>query len=135
MVCHASMVVVGIYLLYIGYVKIEFKTILRALPVFAVAVVIAVCMNEAAYYSGLLETDDFNMFMISPYLESTLPVYSAVQKAVPYPWDLIIYVVGFTVAACIVLLVAKKVSLIRRWFYWDLRSCLTCAWRNDKDFE
>ena len=57
MVCHGSMITIGVYLLYTGYVKMEHRTILKALPVFAVAVFVAMTMNEIAYYTGLLETE------------------------------------------------------------------------------
>lgn len=106
MVWHGSMIVIGVYLLYTGYVKITHKTILKALPVFLVAVLIAMALNEAAYRSGLLETDTFNMFYFSPYCDPSLPVYSIVQTIVPYPWSLILYVGGFTLAAYLILLVA-----------------------------
>ena len=114
MVCHGSMVMIGIYLLYIGYVKIEIQTLTRALPVFLVGISAAMIMNEVAYRVGLLETDNFNMFMISPYLESTLPVYSTLQKMVPYPWCLIGYVGGFTLAAGLVLGIAKFIKVQKR---------------------
>lgn len=106
MICHGSMIYVGIYLLYSGYVKLEHKTILKAIPVFTAAVAIAVVMNEIAYYSGLLKTDDFNMFYISRHQPPHLPVYSLVQEAVAYPWCLILYVAGFSLAAYLILLIA-----------------------------
>ena len=106
MVCHGSMIYVGIYLLYSGYVKLEHKTILKAIPVFVAAVAVAVVLNEIAYYSGLLETDGFNMFYISRHQEPHLPVYSLVQEAVAYPWCLILYVAGFSLAAYLILLIA-----------------------------
>lgn len=106
MVCHGSMIYVGVYLLYSGYVKLNHKTILKAVPVFAAAVAIAVVMNEIAYYSGLLETDGFNMFYISRHQPPHLPVYSMVQEAVAYPWCLILYIAGFTLAAYLILLIA-----------------------------
>lgn len=106
MVCHGSMITVGVYLLYSGYVKLEQKTILKAIPVFAVAVLIAVILNEVAYYTGLLETDTFNMFFISQYCEPSLPVYSLVQQTVAYPWCLIIYISAFSLASYLILLVA-----------------------------
>ena len=114
MVCHGTMVAIGIYLLYIGYVKIEIKTLTRAVPVFLVGISLAMIMNEIAYRVGGLETDNFNMFMISPYLESTLPVYSSVQKIVPYPWCLIGYVGGFTLSAGLVLGIAKFIKEQKR---------------------
>ena len=110
MICHGSMITVGVYLLYTGYVKTEHKTILKALPVFATAILCAMVMNEIAYVSGLLETDTFNMFFISPHCEPSLPVYSSVQAVVPYPWCLIIYVAAFTLAAYVVLLAAMGIK-------------------------
>lgn len=112
MICHGSMITVGIYLLHSGYVKLEHKTILKAIPVFVVAVIIAVILNEIAYFSGLLETEDFNMFFISPHSEPSLPVYSTVQGIVPYPWCLFIYITAFSLAAYIILLVAMLIQKI-----------------------
>ena len=106
MICHGSMVTVGIYLLYTQYVKLEHKTILKAVPVFLCLVTAATVMNEIAHVSGLLETETFNMFFISPHCEPSLPVYSLVQGVVPYPWCMILYVLIFTLAAYIMLLIA-----------------------------
>lgn len=112
MICHGSMITVGIYLLYSGYVKLEHKTILKAIPVFLVSVLTAVIFNEIAFQSGLLNDHEFNMFFISPHCEPSLPVYSLVQNAVPYPWCLIIYVSAFTLAAYLILLVAMGIKYL-----------------------
>lgn len=114
MVCHGSMITVGAYLLYSGYVKLEHKTILKALPVFLAAVVIAMALNELAHVTGLLETDEFNMFFISPYCEPSLPVYSLIQPLLPYPVCLVIYVCGFTLAAYLMLLIAMGISRLAK---------------------
>lgn len=114
MFCHGSMITVGVYLLYSGYVKLEHKTILKALPVFLTAVTIAILLNELANASGLLETDEFNMFFISPYCEPSLPVYSLIQPLLPYPVCLIIYVTAFTLAAYLILLAAMGISRLWR---------------------
>ena len=112
MYCHGSMVVIGCYLLYCGKVKIHINSLWKALPVFGVAIGIAIVLNEIAYYSGLLETDTFNMFYISQHCDPHLPVYSLVQQVVPYPWCLILYIIGFTLAAGVVLGLAKGVSCV-----------------------
>ena len=112
MVCHGSMIVIGIYLLCSGYVKLEHKTILRAMPVFGVCVLLAALMNETAYRTGLLETDTFDMFFISPYCAPSLPVYSSVQAVVPFPLSLVIYILGFTLAAYLILLLAMGLSAL-----------------------
>lgn len=113
MLCHGAMIMMSIYLFATGYVKAEHKTILRAIPVFAICLAIAMIMNETAYRSGILERETFNMFFISPYCEPSLPVYSSVQAVVPYPWCLFIYIVAFSLAAYVVLLVPMLVKFIR----------------------
>lgn len=114
MICHGSMITVGMYLLYTGYVKLEHKTILKALPVFACTLLIAMILNEVAYYSGLLETETFNMFFISRHVECTLPVYSLVHNAVPFPINLLIYIAGFTAAAYLMLVIAMGIRALGR---------------------
>lgn len=112
MICHASMVSVGVYLFYSGYVKAEYKTILKAIPVFAVCVTVAVVLNEVMYKSGIIGDETFNMFYVSPYFECTLPVYSLIHNSVPFPLNLIIYIVGFSVAAFVILLIAMGVKAL-----------------------
>lgn len=107
-VCHCSMLIIGAYLFASGHVKVELKTALKAMPVFAVMVGIAAVANEVAVAAGLEET--FNMFYISPHCEGTLPVYSLVQKVVPFPWCLVLYIVGFTAAACVIVLIAMGID-------------------------
>lgn len=112
MVCHGSMIVIGVYLLATGYVKIAHKTILKAACVFAVCVGLAVAMNEIAFVSGLLETDTFNMFYVSRHCDPHLPVYSLVQPLLPFPLDLLVYIIGFSLAAYIILLLAMGIRLL-----------------------
>ena len=115
MVCHGSMITVGIFLYYTNHVKAEFKTLFKAVPVFAGCVTIAVILNEVGYAVGLTEDHFFNMFYISRHEDGHLPVYSSIQGVVPYPWCLIIYIIGFTAAACVILLIAmglKKLGAV-----------------------
>ena len=118
MICHASMIVIGVFLFYTGLVKTEFKSLLKATAVFAVSLGIAVGINEWAYRAGIMEgAHRVNMFYVSPYCEPTLPIYSDVQRVVPFPWSLLIYIVGFCAIACIILLIAmlcKSISAKRK---------------------
>lgn len=107
MVCHGSMITTGIVLLRTGYVKLAPKTIIRAFPVFLTLVFAAMVMNEVAYQTGLLETETFNMFFISPYCAPELPVYSQLQGIVPFPFSVLIYIAGFTAASGIIMLLCK----------------------------
>ncbi len=109
MICHGTMLSIGIFLLGTGYVKAEHFTVLRALTVFAPAVGLAVIFNELAHYTGFTGGETFNMFFVSPHEAPSLPVYSIVQQYVPYPWCLIIYIAAFTLASYLVLLIAMAV--------------------------
>ena len=116
MICHGSMITIAIYLFATGYVKLQHKTILKAIPVFAVTVGMAAVMNEIAYQAGLLETDTFNMFYISPHCDPHLIIYADVQRVVPFPWSLVIYILGFTAAAYLVLLIAMGIGALVKKF-------------------
>ena len=113
MFCHGSMISLGIFLFGSGYVKAEHKTILKAIPVFASAVAIAMIMNEVVYLSGILNGETFNMFFISPHFEPSLPVYSLVQAVVPFPWCTVIYIAVFSLAAYIILLLSMGIQKLR----------------------
>lgn len=112
MICHGSMIVLGAYMLYTNYAKRENKTIISATVVFSACVVVAIILNEIANATGLLNRETFNMFYFSPYCEPSLPVYSLVQAVVPYPLSLIIYILGFTAAAFIMLQIAILIEKI-----------------------
>ena len=115
MICHGSMIVVGIYLWYSGYVKTEHKTILKALPVFAVAIGIAMILNEIANASGLLAAGHgFNMFYISPYFECTLPVLSSIYPNVPFIVFILIYSLGFLLVAFLLYLIQYGICALAR---------------------
>ena len=114
MVCHGSMLTIAIYLLYTGYVKANWKSLLLAMSVFAVTVGVAVILNEVAYATGITKDHFFNMFYISPHCDPHLPIYSDVQRVVPYPLSLIIYIVGFSAASGIILLVTKGIQTLAK---------------------
>ena len=113
-VCHGSMLVIGGYLYASGHVKLEHKTILKALPVFCATATVAVILNEWAFAVGIVPEHNFNMFYFSQYGTSNLPVYNVVHAAVPYPWSLIIYIVGFTFVAWLMLLIAMGVDKLAK---------------------
>ena len=107
MIWHGSMITVGIVLLRTGYITATLKTVIRALPVFLILVLTAVAMNEIAYQTGLLESETFNMFFISPYCAPELPIYSQIQSIVPFPFSVLIYAAGFTAASGIIMMLSK----------------------------
>ena len=110
MICHGSMITMGIFLYYTNHVKAEFKTLFKGISVFSICVAIAIALNEIAHVIGITEDHYFNMFYISRHEDPHLPVYSSVQAVVPYPFSLIIYIMGFSVAACLMLLGAMGIK-------------------------
>ena len=112
MVCHGTMITLGMWLLGTGYVKAELKTVLKAIPLFAVMVGIAVILNEWAYRAGIAPEHFFNMFYVSPYCAPHLPVYSLIQPVVPFPLCLVLYILGFGVAACAPVMLAFGVQKV-----------------------
>ena len=110
MICHGAMITLGIFLYYTNHVKTEFKTLWKAIPVFSICVGLAVIMNEIGHKIGLTEDHYFNLFYISRHEDPHLPVYSSIQNAVAYPWCLFIYIIGFSVAAALMLLAAMGIK-------------------------
>ena len=112
---HLGSFVVSVYLIMNSVVEVNKKNFINALCVFLVFVSIAFFMNIGVYNSGILNDETFNMFYISPYFESTLPVFDVIYEKVPYILFLIIYVAALSLGAGIIYFIAKlfkKISLI-----------------------
>lgn len=110
MVCHGSMITVGIFLLCTGYVPINKKTVLRAMPVFLLLVFLAATLNEIVFKSGVLGGQTFNMFFISPYFKASLPIYSDIFHRLPFPLGIIGYAFLFTLGAYTVLFIVALLT-------------------------
>ena len=63
---------------------------------------IAEILNIFIYNSGVLNGETFNMFYISPYFISTLPVFDVIQQNVPFVIYLLIYIVAIFIGSLIV---------------------------------
>lgn len=114
MMCHSSMITIGIYLIFSDYVKAEWKTLVRAFPVFCILVLIAMILNETAHLVGIVPTETFNMFFISPYCTPTLYVYKDVQSVVPYPWCIPLYIFAVSCVSATVLITFMILDYLRR---------------------
>ena len=108
---HLGSFVVSIYLLMSGAVKIDKQSFKSAFYVFLVFVIIAEILNICIYNSGILNGETFNMFYISPYFISSLPVFDIIQQNVPFVIFLLIYIIAINIGALIVYFIA---SLIRK---------------------
>jgi hypothetical protein len=112
---HLGSFVVSVYLIMNGIVKLNWNNLKSAIYVFLVFVLIALGINIIVYNSGVLNGETFNMFYISPYFPSTLPVFDVIYEKVFYVLFLFIYVVILSLGAGIIYVVAKlikKISLV-----------------------
>lgn len=119
---HSTMVVMGALIWTTKKAKVEHKTILKGMTVFAVLVITAFVMNIIFHISG--GTDSFNMFYIGPYSKCDIPVLNNIGQALDIARQtihignfifLLIYIVGFTLAAYIILLVVMLIhKLIKK---------------------
>ena len=106
MIHHGAMVVVGILLYATDVVAPKQKTIISALPVFLTLCAMALLANWLFERFGD-SAQSFNMFFISPYEIPTLVVFDKLFQYLPYPFYLMTYIFGFTLAAFLVLLAVK----------------------------
>ncbi|NCC66606.1 MAG: hypothetical protein EOM14_00225 [Clostridia bacterium] len=104
---HCGSLVVSVYLLMTGAVKNELRSVRRGFFVFLICAGTALAMDVAMKLSGVIGEDTFNMFYISPYFISSLPVFDDIQQAVPYVVFLAVYVVSFLLGALAVFLTVK----------------------------
>ncbi len=112
MFLHLGSLVVSIYLLMSGEVKINIKSLFIGVVVFFIVVILANTLNVVIYNSGVLNGETFNMLYISPYFESILPVFNSIYNSVPYIVFLALYVVALSLGSYIIFAIAKGISKI-----------------------
>ena len=107
MYLHLGSLVVSVYLLVSGEVKVALNNLLRGYVVFLGFVLVAEALNVSIYRSGILQDETFNMFYISPYFTSSLPVFDAIQERTPFALFLLLYLVAILGGAFVVYTIAN----------------------------
>lgn len=116
MVHHGLQVAIGVFLFVHEYKKIDIRFYIGAISVFAGMSIIALALNSIMYAAVPAihsKSATFNMFYISPFFPSTLPVLSAIYPKVPYVVFLIIYLVGFAFAAFLIVGAPIIIGLVK----------------------
>lgn len=120
MVHHGLQIVIGIYIMVYFRRKLNFMFFVRGIIVFAVMLAIALFMDIVFYHAFIknMGGQAFNMFYLSPYYVCHLPILNTIYTSVAYPFFLIIYIIGFVLAALIVyyiqfgfIVLARKLSI------------------------
>lgn len=109
---HFGSLVVSVYLLTSEEVTLNKKNLINSILVFLMFVAMAEILNIGIYHTGILNGETFNMFYISPYFESVLPVYNTVQASVPFIVYLLFYIVTISLGGVIVYGVSKLIKRI-----------------------
>ena len=104
---HCGSFVISIYLIMSKAVKIESKNLINSFKVFLIFVVIAEILNTVVYNMNVLNGEEFNMFYISPYFISTLPVFNVLQEKLPFMIYLLLYIIAICLGASIVYGICK----------------------------
>ena len=116
MFLHMGSLSVSIYLLA-KEVDLSWNSFRGAFTVFLIFASVAEVLNITIFQSGILNGQTFNMFYISPYFISSLPVFNSIQRSVPFPIFIMIYLfaiflgsgIVFFVASCVKMFVSRKV--------------------------
>ena len=111
---HLGSFVVSVYLLMSGEIEIDIQSFKNAVIVFLIFVGIAEIMNIFVYNIGILNDETFNMFFISPYFTSTLPVFNIIQEHVPYLVYLITYIWTLILGGLIVFGISILIKTINK---------------------
>ena len=99
---HCGSFVVSVYLIMSGTVKLKKENLINAFVVFIIFVAIAEVLNIIIYNIDILNGETFNMFYISPYFISHLPVYNTIQQAVPFPIYLLFYIISIILGGALI---------------------------------
>lgn len=118
---HTSIVVMGLYLIvandYAKKLSAFLNEWLAAAGVYTVTVFIALILDTVWGFAvkGAAGTQQtFNMFYISPFYNSSLPVFRDIQPAVPYPVFLFLYIAAFCIGAAAIWLGALAIRKISK---------------------
>lgn len=103
---HGLMILMGVVVL-IFFVEKSHKSILYGLPIFLVLIVIAEILNVIVCYTVGNDVE-YNMFYISPYQISNIPIAKQLQTWTKYslPLVLFLYITIFTFLGYLMLLIA-----------------------------
>ena len=99
---HCGSFVVSVYLIMSGAVKLKKENLINSFVVFIIFLAIAEFLNIVIYNMGILNGEVFNMFYISPYFVSTLPVFNVLQENLPFIIYLMTYIIAVFIGATIV---------------------------------
>lgn len=117
---HGFMVIMGLFVLCTHSLDRKYKNVIfEGFSIFIVLVLIALFIDVLTYYLNI--DNGLEMFFISPFHVSELPVFNVIYEHVPYFVFLCLYLFAFFLGGSLVFYFVK---FIRRCFY-EISSCFT----------
>ena len=113
MYLHCGSLVVSVYLLFTKEIDINLKNLLSGFVIFLILATIANILNISFYNFGIIGNETFNMFYISPYFISVLPIYDVIQETVPYFVYLLLYIISIYLGGSVIFIISYCISLIQ----------------------
>ena len=107
------MVVMGAYILATHSVNRKYKEVIKeGFLVFIILVTLALTLDIITYYLNI--DGGLEMFFISPFHTSELPVFNIIYEKVPYIIFLLIYLFAFFLGGSIIYGFAKLIKKLER---------------------
>ena len=106
---HGFMVVMGVFILATHTVNRKYKDVIKeGFIVFLILVLLALILDIGTYYLNI--DGGLDMFFISPFHVSSLPVFNIIYTKVPYIVFLFIYLLSFFLGGTIMYGIAKGIK-------------------------
>lgn len=111
---HAGGLVTSLFLIITGYVRLEKKSLLRGLSVYLICVAIAQTLNITLFKTGILNGEVLDLFFISPYFKTSMPVFNLIDQVVNSAVYVLLYILAFLLGSSIVYGISRIVKAIRK---------------------
>ena len=110
MYLHGGGFALAMFVLIRRLIPFTFRSVVKGFCVFLICVALALMLDIGVEKSGINHGATFNMFYISPYYPSTLPVFSLLWEKLPYPLFLLTYIVAFFAGGCLTCGIARLIG-------------------------
>lgn len=105
MIHHSIMVFMGVFLIINNKIYYKFKDFIYGNITFVICLFIALIIDIVTYYLNI--DGGLKMFFISPFYESSLPVFNIIYRNVNYIIFLLFYILVFSFGSYLILLISK----------------------------
>ena len=103
MLHHGMQIALGVFFAVRERKRLGLKFFAQGIPVFLSLAAIAMVLNVVVHHAIILKVGGaFDMFYISPYYNSGLPLIGALKASLPYPVFLLLYFIGITAGALMI---------------------------------